>query len=107
VENLTDNKGLHKDSCCKKCFDLETQLQEALKELSSAHLIIELLRNEVTIEKESTGKQRDSDSVEKKNMHRNPTEKLRIKTKWSDIAAGRSTNKKKEEVHQNGFWSRT
>jgi len=32
VENLTDNKGLSKDSCCKKCFDLETQLQEALKE---------------------------------------------------------------------------
>jgi len=97
VENLTYNKGLHKDSCCKKCFDLETKLQEALKELSSSHLIIELLRNEVTIEKEPTGKQRDSDSVEKKNMHCNPTEKLRIKTKWSTIAAGGSTDKKKEE----------
>jgi len=68
-----------------------------MKKLSSAHLIIELLRNEVTIEKESTGKQRDSNSVEKKNMHRNPTEKLRIKTRWSDITAGRSTDKKKEE----------
>jgi len=65
VENLTYNKGLLKDACCKKRFDQETQLQEALKELSSAHLIIELLRNEVTIEKESTGKQRDSVSVEK------------------------------------------
>jgi hypothetical protein len=45
-ENLTDTERLPKDSCCKKCFDLETRLQEALKELHSTHLIIELLRSE-------------------------------------------------------------
>ena len=37
---LTDIVSLPNDSCCTKCFDLETKLQEALKELSTAHLII-------------------------------------------------------------------
>jgi hypothetical protein len=58
-ENATDIERFPKDSCFKKCLDLETQLQEALKELSSAHLIIELLRNEVSIGTESTWKQSD------------------------------------------------
>jgi len=34
------------DSGYEKCLEIETQLQEALKELSSTQLIIELLRNE-------------------------------------------------------------
>ena len=58
-ENLTNSESLPKDSCCKKCFDLESRLQEALKELSFPHLIIELLRNEVSIGTESTRKQCD------------------------------------------------
>jgi hypothetical protein len=38
-DNITDNEITSKDSYCKKCSDLETRLQEALKELSSAHFI--------------------------------------------------------------------
>jgi hypothetical protein len=96
-ENLSDCERLPKDSCCKKCPDLETRLQEALKELSSAHLIIELLRNEVNIGTETTSKQRDSATVKKKNTHCDPTEKSHLKAKWSDVVAGRSADKKKEE----------
>jgi len=43
-ENLTDIEKIPRDSCCKKCLDLATRLQEALKELSFAHLIRELLK---------------------------------------------------------------
>ena len=98
-ENLIDDESLPKDSCCKKCSDLETRLQEALKELSSAHLIIELLRNEVNIGTESTGKQCDCDIVKKKNTYCDPTEKLHIKTKWSDVVTGRNTDRKKRRVY--------
>jgi hypothetical protein len=35
-ESLTNIARLLKDSSCEKCLDLETQLQEALKDLSSA-----------------------------------------------------------------------
>jgi hypothetical protein len=45
-ENLTNTERFLKDSGCEKCLDMETRLQEALKELSSAHLIIELLLSE-------------------------------------------------------------
>ena len=82
---------------------MEKRLQEILKELSSAHLIIELLRNEVTTETESAGEQSgsdsasDSDSVKKKNIRCDPTGKAHIKTKWSDVMAGRSPDRKKEE----------
>ena len=36
-ENLTDINSLLIDSCCEKCSELETRLQETLHELSSAH----------------------------------------------------------------------
>lgn len=72
--NLIDIERLPKDSCCKKCFDLETRLQEALKELSSTHLITELLRNEVSIGTESTGKQCDGGIVKMKNIQCEPRE---------------------------------
>ena len=94
-QNLTDIERLPKDFCCKKCSDLETQLQEALKELSSVHLIIELLRNEVSIRMESTGKQCDGGVVKMKNKQCDPTEKLHVKTKWSKI------------LHQIEFWNQT
>jgi hypothetical protein len=41
--SLTNIERLLKDSSCEKCLDLETKLQEALKGLSSAELIVELL----------------------------------------------------------------
>lgn len=44
-ECLTNFDRLRKDSSSEKCLDLETKLQEAVKDLSSAQLIIELLRN--------------------------------------------------------------
>jgi len=45
-DNLTNIERFLKDSSCEKCLDMETRLQEALKELSSAHLIIGLLISE-------------------------------------------------------------
>jgi len=96
-ENLSDIESLPKDSCCKKCFDLETRLQEALKELSSAHLIIELLIIEVSIRMESTGKQGDGGIVKMKNIQCDPTEKLHIKTKWSNVVAGKRIGRRKED----------
>ena len=87
-ENLTDTERLPKDSCCKKCSDLQTQLQEALKELSSAHLITELLRNEASIGQNQQG---SSD----------PTENLHVKTKWSNVVTGRSIGRRKEDSTSN------
>jgi hypothetical protein len=102
-DNVTDSEITSKDTCCKKCSDLEMRLEEALKELSSAHLIIDLLRNEAVTGIESTGKQCDIDTVKEKNIHCDPTKKLHIKTKWSDIAAGRNTDRKKEEYKSKQF----
>jgi len=45
-DNLTNIERFLKDSSCEKCLDMETQFQEGLRELSSAQLITELLRNE-------------------------------------------------------------
>jgi len=61
-------------------------------ELKSAQLIIQLLQDELKTHSDS-----DSDSVEKKNIHCDPTEKTRIKPKWSNIVLGRSIARKKEE----------
>jgi hypothetical protein len=102
-DNVTDTEIASKDFCCKKSSDLETQLQEALKELSSAHFIINLHRNEAVTGIESTGKQCDSDTVKEKNIHCDSTKKLHIKTKWSDIVAGRSADRKKEECTSKQF----
>lgn len=56
-ENLTNIERFLKDSGCEKCLNLEMQLQEALRELSSAQLITELLRNEY---KQSISKEENS-----------------------------------------------
>jgi hypothetical protein len=45
-DQSTTNNGLTGDFCCEKCLNLEAQLQEVLEELSSPHLIIELIKNE-------------------------------------------------------------
>jgi hypothetical protein len=45
VKNKSDNDM----SNCVSCKDYEIQLKEALNELSSAHLIIRLLQNELLI----------------------------------------------------------
>jgi hypothetical protein len=47
-EKTAEGKRFTKDPCCKKCFVLETRLKETLEELSSAQLIKELLRNELS-----------------------------------------------------------
>ena len=78
-ENLTDIEGLPTDFCCKKCFDLEIRLQEALKESSSAYLIIEMLRNDLDTGSESTGKQCGGSDVKTKNIQYGPTKKLHVK----------------------------
>ena len=68
------------ESCCR--------MRDYLTELKSAQLNIQLLQDKLKTH---------SDSVEKKNIHCDPTEKTRIKPKWSDIVLGRSIARKKEE----------
>ena len=43
-EYLAHREGIKKESSCGKCIERETQLKEALIELSSAQLIIEILQ---------------------------------------------------------------
>ena len=43
-------KGIIEDPCCVECLVLETRLKETIDELSSAQVIIELLRSEVSVE---------------------------------------------------------
>ena len=45
-ESLTNNEKSIKLSDCRKCADLEQQLNQALNELSSAQLIINLMNKE-------------------------------------------------------------
>jgi len=54
-EHLTNIERLLIDSSCEKCLDLETKLQEALKDISSAQLIVELLRDKpsMSVEQDS------------------------------------------------------
>jgi hypothetical protein len=46
MEDTVLYKENTKDDTCKQCLELEDQLKDALKELNSAHLIIELLQQE-------------------------------------------------------------
>ena len=97
-ENLTDIEGLPTDLCCKKCFDLEIRLQEALKVLGSTHLIVEMLRNDLDTGSELTGKQCGSSDVKTKNIQCDPTKKLHVKSQWSDVVAGRSIDRRNEDT---------
>jgi bacterioferritin-associated ferredoxin len=44
LEYLAHREGIKKESACGKCIEMETQLTEALIELSSAQSIIEILQ---------------------------------------------------------------
>jgi len=54
----------------------------------------------VSIGTESKGKQCDSGIV-KTNIQCDPTEKLHVKTKWSDVVASGSTGRRKEDSTSN------
>ena len=41
--------------------------------------------------------------MKEKKIHCDPSKKLHVKTKWSDIVAGRSTDRKKEECTSKQF----
>jgi len=43
-EYLAHREGIKGESACGKCIEMETQLKEAVIELSSAQLIIEILQ---------------------------------------------------------------
>jgi hypothetical protein len=58
IESVIKKESTNKDVSCDKCLELEHQLQEALQELGSAHLIFEFFIKEnalhVTLEHEAT-----------------------------------------------------
>jgi hypothetical protein len=60
-----------------------------------------LLRNEVSIGTESIRKPCNGDIVKMKNIQCDPTKKLHVKTKWSDIVAGRSMGRRRKDSTSN------
>lgn len=75
-ESLTNIERLLKDSSCEKCLDLETKLQEALKDQSSTQLSVELLRDKYKL----------SMSVEQDSI--NPTT-LQVRLDWEKMIIGK------------------
>ena len=65
------------ENSCENCCKMRDYLTVLTTELKSAQLIIHLLQDELKTHS-------DSYSVEKKNIHGDPTEKTRIKPKWSE-----------------------
>jgi hypothetical protein len=96
---IAEGERLTEDPCCKKCFVLETRIKKTLQELSSAQLIIELLRNEVSVGTDLTRKQCDGGIVNMKNTMGEPSEKINIKEKWSGVVVGRSRNEDSTSNH--------
>jgi hypothetical protein len=78
-----------------------TDHKETLEELSLAQLIMELFRNEVSVGTDLTRKQCDGGIVNMKNTMCEPTEKINIKEKWSDVVAGRSKDRRNEDSTSN------
>ena len=101
-ENITDINSLTKDSCCIKCFDLEIKLRETMDELSSARLIIELLKIEVGSRTNQIGKHCDGDcdrdTVKLNNIQCKSTEMSSVKARWSDSVAGRNKSERREDA---------
>ena len=50
ADNFYNNTNTSDVENCTKCIDIEIQLQQALEELSSAQLIIQMLKKEATHE---------------------------------------------------------
>jgi hypothetical protein len=96
-QKIADFMRVTKDPSCKNCLDMEARLRETLEELSSAKLITELLRNEVSVGSELTGKQCVGGIVNMQNTKGEPLQKLHIKEKWSDVVAGRSISRRNED----------
>jgi hypothetical protein len=74
---------------------LETRLKETIDELSSAQVIKELLRSEVSVEMEALRNQCDSGTVNIKNTVGEQIDQLQTNKKWSDEVAGGSTDGQK------------
>jgi len=74
-ESVIKKESTNKDVSCDKCLELEHQLQEALQELGSAHLIIELLKKEnalyMTLEHEATKPTTSSQGSPEQEVHGN------------------------------------
>jgi hypothetical protein len=98
---IAEDERLTEDPCCKKCFVFETRLKETLEELSSTQLIIQLLRNEVNVGMDLTRKQNGGGIVNMKNTMGEPSEKINMKEKWSDVVAGRSIDRRNEDSTSN------
>jgi hypothetical protein len=54
TELLLQSPGNTEENTCRRCNDSETQLKEALNELSSAQTIINILQNELILAIAST-----------------------------------------------------
>ena len=93
-DNKTDINSLTKDSCCIKCSELEIKLRETIDELSSARLIIDLLKSEVGSGTNQIGKHCDGDcdrdTVKLNNIQCKSTGMSSVRTKSSDSVAGRN-----------------
>ena len=91
-EKTLELGGIIEDPCCVKCLVLGTRLKETIDELSSAQVIKELLRSEVSVEVEALRNQCDSGTVNIKNTVGEQIDQLQTNKKWSDEVAGGSTD---------------
>jgi len=91
-------EGIIEDPCCVKCLVLETRLKETIDELSSAQVIIELLRSEVSVQMESLWNQCDSGTINIRNTVGEQIEQLQTNKKWLNEVVGGSIEGQKEDL---------
>lgn len=99
-EKTLELEGLIEDSCCVKCLVLETRLKKTIDELSSAQVIIEILRSEVNIEMESLRNQCDSGNTNIKTVGVQ-MEQLQINNEGSVEVVGECTDGEKDDLISN------
>jgi hypothetical protein len=72
------------------------RLKETIDELSSAQVIIDLLRNEMSVETEKLRRQSTNGSEYANKTVDEQIEQQQIYKLWSEVVAGRNTNSGKE-----------
>jgi hypothetical protein len=91
---LSKSHGNAEENTCRRCHDSETQLKEALSELSSAQTIISFLQNELILAKASMSMGAENQS------HSEPDTGV-----WKLVAYNNNNNKVKSEKRDKPYWS--
>jgi hypothetical protein len=95
-ERILGLKGNSEIPSCVKCLVLEMRLKETIDELSSAQVIIDLLRSEMCIETEKLRRQYTNGIEHVNKTVDEQIEQLQTNKLWSEVVAGRNTYGGKE-----------